>query len=209
MNLNNFKAHVPPAILDDNENLDAFLDVLNGMLKVREEELEVYAKSFYYPAVSRIQTVRRYIDEYGGEYTDAMSINCLDKLYRSYNDIYSKKGTKSGAELLLDRLFCVPDGTTTINFFSKGKPLILFDDYRYKDQLPNGEDLAAELLAPIGEETYVRTLLDDTWAHSTDVTEISVPNLGSYSVEFLDFIKRTLVLYLPMVSKKNLIIEFI
>jgi hypothetical protein len=209
MNLNDFKTHVPEDLLTDNPNLNAFLDVLNGMLTIRESELAVYAKSFYFPAVTRIQTVRRYIDEYGGEYTDGMSIQCLEKLYNSYNDIYSRKGTKKGVEILLDRLFCVADGTITVNFFEKGKPLILFDDYRYKDQLPNGEDLAGELEAAAGEETYVRTLLDDTWLHSRDSFEVTVPNVGTYSDTFLDFVRGVLYLYLPMVNPNNIKIDFV
>lgn len=207
MNLNNFKEHVPDTLLLDNENLDKFLDVLNGMLSVREDELEVYAKSFYYPAVTRLQTVQRYISDYAGEYPENMSIQCLDALYNSYYDIYSRKGTEAGLLILLDRLFCLADGTTTLTSFEKGKPLILSDSARYRDFLPNGQDLANEL-EPTGAVSYAPTLLGDTWSDSYNYVTIGVPNVGSYTVDFLDFIRGVLLNYLPMVSVTSVVINF-
>ena len=138
-NLGTFRSHVPEGILADNHNLEKFLGVFEGMLKIRKDELDNYVRRFYYPAVSDIRIMRRYVDEWDAEYLETSTRLCVDCLYRNYSYIYSRKGTVSGIKKLLQCLFYVdvlPE--ITIDSYTTGKPLILSDDRIFVDWLPNG-----------------------------------------------------------------------
>lgn len=206
--IDSFKNHIPHDIRKENIGLDKFLGVLDGMLKVRKDELFTYTRTFLYPLVSDIRTMRRFVDEWGAEYTESSTKLCLDCLYRKYFEIYSSKGTVIGLEKLLSCLFWVDvEPTVTVTDYIMGKPLILFNDNKAYDWLPNAEDLAGELLASAGDEAYVPTLLDDTWLQQRATINIGVDINYIPSLDFVEFIKSVVVLYLPMVSRDFLIIN--
>lgn len=206
--LSKFGGHIPDSIKENNKPLEKLLGVLDGMLKLRKDELFNYTRNFLYPLVSDIRIMRRYVDEWRAEYTEESSKQCLDCLYRNYFEIYSRKGTKIGLIKLLKCLFWV-DGEpeVIIESYTPGKPLILFDDDKPYDWLPSGQDIANEVLAPAGEELWSPTLLDDTWIHQQAILNITIDIGYTPSVEFLDFIKSVIVLYLPMVSRDFVIIN--
>lgn len=163
--LKNFSGHIPDSIRKDNKPLEKLLVILDGMLKVREDELFNYTRNFLYPLVHDIKVMRRYVDDWNAEYTEKSPKICIDCLYRNYYEIYSRKGTKLGLYNLLKCLFWFdkndePD--IVINEYAIGKPLILFNDNKPYDWLPSGLDIANEVLANTGEEQWCPTLLDDT-----------------------------------------------
>ena len=200
--LTTFSGHIPDDILKENKNLEKLLGVLDGMLKLRKDELFNYTNVFLYPLVSDIRTMRRYVDEWKAEYTEESSVMCLDCLYRNYSNIYSKKGTYEGLTQFLKCLFWVDaEPTITIDGYTKGKPLILFDDNKPYDVLPNGDDIANEVLANPGEELWCPMLLDDTWAYQKDSLNITISLGYTPTEEFILFIKSVIILYIPMVSK--------
>tara|TARA_Y100000034_G_scaffold29728_1_gene36167 strand:+ start:42709 stop:43353 length:645 start_codon:yes stop_codon:yes gene_type:complete len=206
--LNSFEGHIPDNILKGNNNLDKLLKVLNGMLELRRENVDTYARRYLHPLVSDISTMRRYVDQWDAEYTENSSRPCLDCLYRNYFDIYSSKGTLAGIKKLLKCLFWVSqEPTITIDDFDMGKPLILFDDNVPNDYLPNGQDLANEVEAASGEELWVPTLLDDSWLQQQSLLNITINAGYAPTQEFLEFIKSVIVLYLPMVSENFIIIN--
>ena len=207
-NLDNFHAQTPPDILKNNNEVQKFLDVFNGMLEIRKESLDNYVRRFFYPVVSDIRLMRRYVDEWNAEYLETSSRLCIDCLYRNYSYIYSRKGTISGVKKLLQCLFYVDVlPIITIDEYTGGKPLILSDDYLFVDWLPEGQDIADEVNALSGQEIWCPTLLADTWLHSYTTVTITVQVNYTPSPQFLDFIKSVLVLYLPMVNPDILTIN--
>ena len=206
--LSKIGGHIPDSIRNNNKNLEKLLLVLDGMMKLKKDGLFNYTRNFLYPLVSDIRIMRRYVDEWKAEYTEQSSKYCLDCLYRNYFEIYSRKGTKEGLVKLLKCLFWVdgePD--VIIEDYIPGKPLILFDDDKAYDWLPEAQDIANEILAPAGEELWCPTLLDDTWLHQKAIVNITVIVGYTPSAEFIDFIKSVIVLYLPMVSRNFVIIN--
>ena len=200
-NLGTFNSHVPDGITADNHNLNKFLGVFDAMLKIRKDELDNYVRRFYYPAVSDIRLMRRYVDEWDAEYLETSTRLCVDCLYRNYSYIYSRKGTISGIKKLLQCLFYVDVlPVVTIDSYTTGKPLILSDDRLFVDWLPNGADIQAEVGATAGEEVWCPTLLGDTWLNSYTVIGITVTVNYTPTKEFIKFIKSVLYLYLPMVN---------
>ena len=198
--------HIPDNILSENPNLQKFGGVLQGMLDIEQSEIKNYVRNFLYPLVYDIRVMRRYVDEWKAEYTEQSSRICLDCLYRNYFDIYSRKGTSIGLQNLLRCLFAVDSyPEVAIELYQMGKPLILFDDIRPYDWLPEGQDIASEIQAPVGQEVWCPTLLDTTWQDSMATLTINVTGLGyTPTPEFLVFIDAVIVLYLPMV-RRNLV----
>lgn len=203
--LNTYHGHTPPDILKNNPDVSSFLDVFNGMLNIRRNELDNYVRRFFYPAVSDIRLMRRYVDEWDAEYLDTSTKLCIDCLYRNYNTIYSSKGTALGIKTLLKCLFYVDEiPVVTIDEFQGGKPLILSDYFLFVDWLPEGQDIANEILPDEENKLYCPTLLDDTWLHSYTNVVITVGVNYVPTAEFIEFIKSVLVLYLPMVNPEIL-----
>jgi len=201
MVLKTFSGHIPDPILEGNSELTKLIGVLDGMLKVREEELYKYNTSYLFPLLSDINTMRRYVDRWGAEYTEQSSRLCIDCLYKKYYDIYSRKGTSQGLELLLQCLFWNNGGAEPIVgiiSYIGGKPLILSDDNVIIDYLPNGEDISNEVDAVVGEEVWNPTLLGDTWLNQYDTVDLTVDIDYIPSSEFLAFINSVIYLYLPM-----------
>ena len=198
--------HIPDNILSENPNLQKFVGVLQGMLDIEQSEIKNYVRNFLYPLVYDIRVMRRYVDEWKAEYTEQSSRICLDCLYRNYFDIYSRKGTSIGLQNLLRCLFAVDSyPEVAIELYQMGKPLILFDDIRPYDWLPEGQDITNEIQAPVGQEVWCRTLLDTTLQDSMATLTINVTGLGyTPTPEFLVFIDAVIVLYLPMV-RRNLV----
>lgn len=206
--LSKFEGHIPDSIRQDNKPLEKFLLILEGMLKLRKDEIFKYIRTFMYPLVSDMRSMRRYVDEWGAEYTENSSKECLDCLYQNYFEIYSRKGTELGLIKLLECLFWVEGNhNITINSYVRGKPLILFDEARPYDWLPSGQDIANEVLAPVGEEVWCPTLLDDTWLYQKATLDVLIDIDYTPTTEYLDFIKSVILLYLPMISKDFIIIN--
>lgn len=200
--INTFEKHIPNSIVSNNKNLEKLLKVLNGMLHIRKEQVFVYTRSFLYPLVSDMKIMRRYIDEWKAEYTEESSRFCIDCLYRNYFYIYSRKGTYDGLIKLLTCLMLVDEEPfVTIEGYRVGKPLILFDDNKPFDWLPEGQDLANELSAVSGEEVWCPMLLDDTWLHQYATLDITVDINYTPTPEFMEFLRSVIVLYLPMISR--------
>lgn len=201
MEISKFSGHIPDAILNNNKPLEKLLMVLDGMLKIRENELFDYNRRFLYPLVSDIKLRRRYVDEWNAEYLETTSEACLECLYINYYNIYGKKGTKDGIKQLLKCLLWITvEPEITVTEFIAGKPLILSDDDRPNiDFLPNGEDIANEILGnPI---VWCPTLLGDTWEHTYAQISITV-NAGYVPTQdYIDFLKSVIVKYIPMVRK--------
>lgn len=200
--LRRFDGHIPPNILKENHNLNRFVEVLNGMLEIREECLDDYVRSFFFPVVSDLKIMRRYVDEWGAEYTESSTRFCIDCLYRNYHKIYSGKGTINGLKTLLGCLFYI-NKKPTIEVISStsGKPLILTDENIFIDHLPSGEDLAKELNSVRGEEDWCPTLLGDSWEHHYSRLYLRVGVNYTPSTEFLNFIVDVLYKYIPMANK--------
>ena len=195
--------HIPDAILEENKPLQKFVAVLQGMEDIEDGEIRNYVNNFLYPLVYDIRVLRRYVDEWKAEYTEESTRICLDCLYRNYYDIYSKKGTAKALQKLLQCLFAVdviPE--VTINNYTIGKPLILSDNNKIYDFLPEGQEVANEYEALAGEEIWCPTLLDDNWDDNMATLEVTIENLNyTPTPEFMVFINSVIVLYLPMVSK--------
>jgi len=206
--LNSFLAHVPEGIQKDNHTVLNFLEVFDGLLKIRAEELDNYTRSFYFPAVSDIRIMRRYVDEWDAEYLETSSRLCIDCLYRNYHYIYSRKGTVSGVKRLLTCLFYDTQVPVVSGIsFSGGKPLILSDDTLFVDWLPEGADIQAELGAVVGSKVWCPTLLDNTWLDSYTTFSVTIALNYIPTPKFIEFVKSVLVLYLPMVNTDILTID--
>lgn len=200
--LNNFTSQVPPNTLQNN-NLKMFLQVLDGMLRVREDELENYMRSFYYPATKNEATSKRYLDEWGAEYIVVDNIKNLDCLYNNYQYIYYGKGTYFALKTMLKCLFKVDDTTeVTIGDLNLGKPIILTDDFQFVDWLPSGQDIANEVVNVGINKIWCPTLLGGSWLPHHSSLTITVTNTQSveYSSEFLKYIKQIIINYLPMAN---------
>jgi len=195
--------HIPDNILLENVPLKKFVGVLEGMLEIEQSEIKNYVRNYLYPLVYDIRVMRRYVDEWKAEYTEQSSRICLDCLYRNYFEIYSRKGTAIGLQKLLQCLFSVDAYPEVIvESYQMGKPLILFDEQRPFDWLPEGQDVASEIQATVGNEVWCPTLLDTTWQDSMALLKVDVTGLGyTPTTEFLVFINSIIVLYLPMVSR--------
>lgn len=201
--------HIPDNTLKDNVNVQKYLEVLQGMLEVEETEIDRYMRRYLFPLVAEIGTMRRFVDEWNAEYLATSTKYCIDCLYRNYFKIYSGKGTEQGLNQLLICLFTEIDTPTVrVTKYTQGKPLILFDDDRVYDWLPEGLDIAMEIEAQAGEEVWCPTLLDDTWEHTQSTIVISIADLGyTPSPSLLSFIQNVIILYLPMISKQQINIE--
>lgn len=201
--------HIPDSLISENPNLQKFVEVLQGMLNIEQKEVKNYVHNFLYPLVYDIRIMRRYVDEWKAEYTEQSSRICLDCLYRNYFEIYSRKGTSIGLQKLLQCLFSVDSyPEVEIELYQMGKPLILFDDIRPYDWLPEGQDIANETEATAGNEMWCPTLLDTTWQDSMATLTINVSGLGyTPTPEFLVFIDAVIVLYLPMISRNFINIQ--
>lgn len=202
------EGHIPPDILNNNPNLAKYAPIINGLLKLRKDEIDKYTRSFLFPLVDDIRIMRRFVDEWKAEYTEQSTRICIDCLYRNYYDIYSRKGTRIGLIKLLTCLFWQDEQpTVTVDSYVMGKPLILFDDDRAYDWLPEGQDIANETEALPGEEVWCPTLLDTTWLDCKVTIDITVTLNYTPTPEFLEFIRGVIVLYLPMVSRDFVIIN--
>jgi len=202
------RGHIPDDIMQENINLDKFLKIFDGLMKVKKDNVFYYIRNFMYPLVHDIRIMRRYVDEWKAEYTEQSTRFCIDCLYRNYFEIYSRKGTKIGLKKLLTCLFWVDEEPDiTIDTYVMGKPLILFDDDRAYDWLPEDTDIAGEILSPAGSEIWCPTLLDDTWDYCMATLTITIDINYTPTPEFLEFIKSVIVLYLPMISPNFIVIN--
>lgn len=208
--INNFGSHIPEATLIGNDELNRLVNIFDGMLKVEENELDTYMRTFIYPAVTDIRMMRRYVDEWSAEYTDKSTKFCIDCLYSNYYNIYSKKGTFDGLKQLL-KCLCETNNQVIIDSFKMWKPLILSDDDRVYDWLPEGQDIANEVTVPVGSEIWCPTLLDDTWDDSKEELIITIDVDYTPSIDFIRFLKELIPKYVPMVSEGfiNITLNFI
>lgn len=202
--LNSFAKHIPPETLsNNNDNLKMFVELLDGMLRIREDELESYMRSFYYPANTSGNLIKRYLDEWGAEYLVVENIKNLDCLYQNYQYIYYGKGTYFALKTMLKCLFKVDETTeVTISDLVLGKPIILTDDYQFLDWLPSGQDIANEVVNTGSDKVWCPTLLGGSWLphHSTLTITVTNTQIVGYSDEFLKYIKQIIINYLPMAN---------
>lgn len=192
--------HIPDDILLNNKPLEKILVVLEGLLRIEEQELEKYSRRFLYPLITDMKLRRRYVDEWRAEYLDSSNEVCLECLYINYSTIYREKGTFNGLKTLLTCLLWInvkPE--ITLDEYTRGKPLILFDDMRNnRDWLPEGEDLANALLGnPV---QWCPTLLDDTWEHTYATITITVTAGYVPNADYIAFMKSVIKLYIPMLK---------
>lgn len=209
-NLKTFDGHIPDGILNENVELKKLLAVLNGMQSIREDEIFNYIRSFLQPLVSDIQLAKKYVGEWKAEYPQEVSLKCLDCLYRNYYKIYSGKGTIRSLEALLKCLLWINvEPTVVLSEYTTGKPLILFSDTKPLDWLPNDEDIEAEVGVPFGTEKWCPTLLGGTWSHHYNTVVITITCGYTPTSDFIQFLKDTIKLYIPM-SKNftNIILIF-
>lgn len=199
--IDKFSDHIPEEVIKNNPNLAKLLEVLEGMNQARRRQLDVYTRRFLYPLVFDIGLLRRYVDEWNAEYTSRSTNKCLDCLYRNYNAIYSAKGTEKGLiQLLKCLMWVVDEPIIEITGYIGWKPLILFDDNSAYDVLPEGQDIADERLAELGEEIWCPKLLDTTWLHQRTVITIDITAGYVPNEDFLIFIRSVIILYLPMAN---------
>lgn len=195
-----FEDHIPEDILLNNNPLKKLLKVLEGMMKIREDEMVNYTRRFLYPLVTDMKLRRRYIDEWRAEYLYTSSDVCLECLYVNYATIYREKGTENSLKTLLMCLLWIgikPE--VTITEFKFGKPLILSDDFRNnRDWLPEGQDIFNELEA--NPTIWCPTLLDDTWEHTYAVITIDISAGYTPTADYIDFLKSVIKLYIPMLK---------
>ena len=88
--------HVPPDSYSANENLIKFMLIIDDMQKLRRAEIENYKRALFYPLATDIKTIRRFVDEFGADYTTDSSLLCLDCLYKNFSYIFLQKGTEKG-----------------------------------------------------------------------------------------------------------------
>lgn len=203
--LNNIERHIPDEI-KSHKPVEKMLKVLQGMVDYKQEALDEYAESFLYPMVYQIEQLRRWVDNFGGEYLESTPRPALDCLIRHSAFIFASKGTLIGLQTLL--LCLVEDGicigaSVAINSFELWKPLILFDDDRPYDVLPEGVDLEGELitLPPL----YAPTLLDDTWEDTKSHLTMTINTCAELQKSYRIFLHSILHLYVPMIARDNLV----
>ena len=196
--LNDFRTHVPDDILKDNQNLESFIDVLNGILGLKKGAIEQYKRNFLYPLVDDDGIRRSYIDEWAGEYTENSNKFCLDCLYNNRHYIYSKKGTFDGFVALLKCLCYVDEiPVVEITSFNRGNELILSDYSFLVDYLPNIDDILNDFNGVV----TCPTLLGDSFSGMYDSIEIKIGLNYDPTDEFTTFIKSVIPKYLPMVNE--------
>jgi hypothetical protein len=185
--------HVPPNLVEPNYYTRRLLAVLDAIATKRYEVIEHYADSFDPQLNTKIEDLRRFIDDFGGEYLLSTTKAALECLYFNKYEIFDSKGTDYG---LIKLLTCLSGGIVTINI-SYPYPLIHFFTLD-GGILPNGQDLQDELnpQTPLTVPKWIPTLLDDSWsAYYYTLVNITIASSTDTSQVFTDFIKRIVPLY--------------
>lgn len=193
--LGKFTTHIPPQILESNPYALRMATMLDEMVAIREQEIARYEERFHPSLIYDIKTLRKYIDDFKGEYLLTTSRASLECLYFHKYDIFSQKGTAKGLERLLKCLAGAEDVTVT---YLLPPPLISFstlDD----SVLPNGQDIFDELdgATAFNPPKWVATLLGDSWLPYYGAMTVDIHTIGiTLSPTFLAWVLDLLPNYL-------------
>ncbi len=199
--LGKFQYHIPEKILANNPSLQRFVRVLDGMVARKDLMVEKYAASYDPRLAEDIQTLRYYVDEFGGEYRGDHPKKCLECLYLNKWDIYARKGTKIG---LVRWLECITAGKVTRLVYKAGAPYIHFFNLN-GGILPNGKDLQRELDPEFADENFlIPTLIGGSWLSSYSKFELTIDNPYNITADFRDWLLRVLPKYLPVSDPRTM-----
>jgi len=190
--LKKISGHIPPSIMENNPNLRSLCNVLDAVVDARNAEIENYEESYHPLTNAKIEDLRRFILEFGGDFlisTPKVSLECL---YFNKYSIFSRKGTEWGLIKLLE---CLSQGTVTIEY-NIPYPLIHFFTLD-GGILPNGQNLEDELdpQSPLTDPLLIPTLLDGSWEDYYSEITITIEDSQDTSSVFTDFVKKVVPLY--------------
>jgi hypothetical protein len=189
-----YSGHVPPELAEQNDLVGKLLQVLDGLQERKEQEVRRYADSFDPRTAHDLQTLRHYVDEWGGEYRTDTSHASLECLYLHKDFIFNMRGTHAG---LRQWLQCISQAEEVAVDYTPPYPFLHFHTLP-DGVLPDGQDIANELSPPEGKRPYlVPTLLGDTWAHGYSTVVVTLTNAYNKSDDFARWLEKTLPRYLP------------
>lgn len=195
-----FRGQVPPEIHDFNVYARKLCAVLDGILDKRYEVIEEYKKFFDPRLVYKIEHLRRYVDDFGGEYLLNTPRAALECLYMHKYDIFSAKGTQDG---FVQWLECLTRGTVTSYTFTSALPLLHFYDLD-GGVLPNGQDLADELDGvTYTPPNYIATLLGGSWSDYYKTIDVTIDSPYVNNAAFIAFLQTVIPLYTPAIDPEN------
>lgn len=195
--LGRFDGHTPPAILDANPAARALVHVLDGLQGYKSLQMQEYVAHYDPRKTDNIATLRKYVDEYEGEYRPDTPASSLECLWLHKGLIFGRKGTMKG---LLQWLTCICGARRVLVAYEGPWPFLHFQTME-GGVLPNGEDLYNEKNAGF----KIPTLLDNSWL--IGYSRVTITIFGSYntSAEFMQWLIDLLPRYLPMVDGQSLI----
>jgi hypothetical protein len=199
-----FTGHIPPEIQESNLNVRKLADVLDGMQQLKEAQVEKYADSFNPRTAHNIETLRYYVDEWGGEYLPDTPHRALECLYLHKDFIFSMLGTQAGLRQWLE---CITGGGIISDLvYTPPYPYIHFHTLG-DGVLPNGQDIANEMAPPEGRNPYlIPTLLADSWAQGYSKLTVTITGAYDTSDNFKNWLIDILPRYLPNGDKYTTII---
>lgn len=191
--------HVPQVLRESNPNVDKLLDIFQELTEFVGSEISKYSRSFDPFTADTIEWVRKFVDDFGGQYLLNTHRESLECLYKNKNYIYSKKGTEAALNRVLN-CYLAPYNCSVFSIeYTRGYPLIHFFTLD-GGILPEGQDIADELNGVYDPPKYVPTILDNSWLtyYKSCVVEISCTQfLGT---EFIEFLKYIVYLFSPMLE---------
>ena len=83
--LGRFESHIPDDILRKNINAVKFARVLDGMLDKKKGEIYKYEDRYDPSRAHTLETLKCFVDEFGGEYRDDSPRKVLECLYYNFH----------------------------------------------------------------------------------------------------------------------------
>ena len=125
--------HIPEALYSKNTNVVKFINIIQALQDIVDAGVFSYGRGFSPLTADTIEWVRKFVDDFGGDYLLQTQRKTLECLYLNKNYIYSRKGTKEALERILTCFIspfgCYVDSITYTNSY----PLIhRSSQYTYK-----------------------------------------------------------------------------
>jgi hypothetical protein len=198
LNIETIRGHVPEGIYTSNIYVSKFINILDELLLEKQSAILKYCNSENPSLIGDINVLKKFVDDFAGDYFGLNTIYVLEQLYFYKHYIFSRKGTEEG---LIKFLEIVTEGDVlAVDYSNIAKNLLHFNTLD-GGILPEGEDLAFELFAEFNgydPPRYVATLLDDSWESYYGVLSITIVDPFLDTPEFKKFLKFCVCKYLGL-----------
>lgn len=202
--------HLNDKLLAQSQHAKKFLAILDEMQSLRIAEIERFKSAQTFGLLMEKTSLKRFAEEwYTKELYETDNLLYYHCLKANAYSVFSRKGQM---DALLDFLTCffipvlnVPDGYISLSGYVPPKPAILLNDWEPYDQLPEDEEIAAELNDL--PTKYVPTLIDKTWLDFKHQLTVHVNNADVENMQLLEFAAQIIPLFMPMANWPFVVID--